>query len=274
MKKYICIIMLLGLTLIGCDNKSESAQKSQQDKKEIVVGMPPSMHNIMMEKVVKPALEQKGYKVKLVNFSSLRDSNTALVEGSIDLNAAQHQAYLDVYNKETNSDLVSLVHIPSISAALFSQLHHSIDEIANDQTIVIPNDPSNKARSLLFLQSLNWITLKSDSKSGTLDLNDIAENRYNLKFKSILSELIPRTLGEVDYAIMPGGVAWLSKVPADDVLVQEKLTPNLELMVVVKKENLNSKWAQEVKQLYQSEALKKFISEDPDAKGRFIWPQQ
>ncbi|OCF98406.1 MetQ/NlpA family ABC transporter substrate-binding protein [Gilliamella apicola] len=274
MKKYICIIMLLGLTLIGCDNKSESAPKSQQDKKEIVVGLPPSMHNIMMEKVVKPALEQKGYKVKLVNFSSLRDSNTALVEGSIDLNAAQHQAYLDVYNKETNSDLVSLVHIPSISAALFSQLHHSIDEIANDQTIVIPNDPSNKARSLLFLQSLNWITLKSDSKSGTLDLNDIAENRYNLKFKSILSELIPRTLGEVDYAIMPGGVAWLSKVPAEDVLVQEKLTPNLELMVVVKKENLHSKWAQEVKQLYQSDALKKFISEDPDAKGRFIWPQQ
>ena len=73
---------------------------------------------------------------------------------------------------------------------------------------------------------------------------------------------------------MPGGVAWLSKVPADNVLVQEKLTPNLELMVVVKKENLNSKWAQEVKQLYQSDVLKKFISEDPDAKGRFIWPQQ
>ena len=274
MKKYIYLILLLGLTLIGCDNKSESAKESQQDKKEIIVGLPPSMHNIMMEKIVKPALEQKGYKVKLVNFSSLRDSNTALVEGSIDLNAAQHQAYLDVYNKETKSNLVSLVHIPSISAALFSQLHHSVDEIANDQTIVIPNDPSNKARSLLFLQSLNWITLKPESKSGTLDLNDIADNRYNLKFKSILSELIPRTLGEVDYAIMPGGVAWLSKVPADNVLVQEKLTPNLELMVVVKKENLNSKWAQEIKQLYQSDALKKFISEDSDAKGRFIWPQQ
>lgn len=274
MKKYIYLILLLGLTLIGCDNKSESAKESQQDKKEIIVGLPPSMHNIMMEKIVKPALEQKGYKVKLVNFSSLRDSNTALVEGSIDLNAAQHQAYLDVYTKETKSDLVSLVHIPSISAALFSQLHHSVDEIANDQTIVIPNDPSNKARSLLFLQSLNWITLKPESKSGTLDLNDIADNRYNLKFKSILSELIPRTLGEVDYAIMPGGVAWLSKVPADNVLVQEKLTPNLELMVVVKKENLNSKWDQEIKQLYQSDALKKFISEDSDAKGRFIWPQQ
>lgn len=274
MKKYIYLFILLGFTLIGCDNKSDSAKNNQQEKKEIVVGLPPSMHNIMMEKVVKPALEQEGYKVKMVNFSSLRDSNTALVEGSIDLNAAQHQSYLDVYNKETKSDLVSLVHIPSISAALFSQKHHSINEIADGQTILIPNDPSNKARSLQLLQSLNWITLKPESEAGTLDLNDIAENKYNLKFKAILSEIIPRTLNEVDYAIMPGGIAWLSHIPADNVLVQEKLTPNLELMVVVKKENLNTKWAQDVKKLYQSDQLRKFIYEDPDAKGRFIWPQQ
>lgn len=274
MKKYIYLFMLLGFILQGCDNKSDSNQTTQQDKKEIVVGLPPSMHNIMMEKVVKPALEKQGYKVRLVNFSSLRDSNTALVEGSIDLNAAQHQSYLDVYNKETKNDLVSLVHIPSISAALFSQKHHSINEIADGQTILIPNDPANQARSLQLLQSLHWITLKPGNNAGILDLNAIDENKYNLKFKAILSEMMPRTLDEVDYAIMPGGIAWLSHIPADNVLVQEKLTANLELMVVVKKENLNTKWAQDVKQLYQSDALKKFINQDPDAKGRFIWPQQ
>ena len=265
--------MMLGLSLIGCDRKSESEQANSADKKEIVVGLPPSMHNILMEKVVKPELEKKGYTVKLVNFSSLRDANTALVEGSIDMNAAQHQAYLDVYNKETNNDLVSLVHIPSISAALFSQTHRSVNEIAPNQTIAIPNDPSNTARALLLLQELNWIKLKPNTPTGTASLNDIAENKYNLQFKLLLSEIIPRTLGEVDYAIMPGGVAWLSKVPADNVLVQEKLSPNLELMVVVKKENLNTQWAKDVKQLYQSEALRKFINEDPEAKGRFIWPQ-
>lgn len=275
MKKYLYLplFMMLGLSLIGCDRKSESEQANSADKKEIVVGLPPSMHNILMEKVVKPELEKKGYTVKLVNFSSLRDANTALVEGSIDMNAAQHQAYLDVYNKETNNDLVSLVHIPSISAALFSQTHRSVNEIAPNQTVAIPNDPSNTARALLLLQELNWIKLKPNTPTGTASLNDIAENKYNLQFKLLLSEIIPRTLGEVDYAIMPGGVAWLSKVPADNVLVQEKLSPNLELMVVVKKENLNTQWAKDVKQLYQSEALRKFINEDPEAKGRFIWPQ-
>ena len=270
----LAILMLSCLFLFGCEQKSNPEPANKTDKKEIVVGLPPSMHNILMERVVKPELEQKGYTVKLVNFSSLRDSNTALVEGSIDMNAAQHQAYLDVYNKETNNDLVSLVHIPSISAALFSQSHRSVNEIAPNQIIAIPNDPSNTARALLLLQKLNWITLKPDTKSGTANINDIAENKYDLKFRLLLSEIIPRTLGEVDYAIMPGGVAWLSKIPADNVLFQEQLSPNLELMVVVKKENLNTAWAKEVKALYQSDVLKRFINEDPDAKGRFIWPQQ
>ncbi|OCG15441.1 hypothetical protein A9G09_04590 [Gilliamella sp. wkB292] len=275
MKKLfnILAIIVTGFILFGCEQKSET-NANNLEKKEIVVGLPPSMHNILMERVVKPELEKKGYTVKLVNFSSLRDSNTALVEGSIDMNAAQHQAYLDVYNKETNNDLVSLVHIPSISAALFSQTHRSLDDIAQGQTIAIPNDPSNTARALLLLQSLGWIKLKPQAQSGTVSVNDIAENKYNLKFKTLLSEIIPRTLSEVDYAIMPGGVAWLSKVPADNVLLQEKLSPNLELMVVVKKENLNTQWAKDVKQLYQSDELKTFINEDPDAKGRFIWPQQ
>ena len=270
----LTILILSGLLLFGCEQKTDSEAANKTDKKEIVVGLPPSMHNILMERVVKPELEQKGYTVKLVNFSSLRDSNTALVEGSIDMNAAQHQSYLDVYNKETNNDLVSLVHIPSISAALFSQSHRSVNEITPNQTIAIPNDPSNTARALLLLQKLNWITLKPDTKPGTANINDIAENKYDLKFRLLLSEIIPRTLGEVDYAIMPGGVAWLSKIPADNVLFQEQLSPNLELMVVVKKENLNTAWAKDVKALYQSDALKRFINEDPDAKGRFIWPQQ
>ncbi|WP_294615806.1 MetQ/NlpA family ABC transporter substrate-binding protein [uncultured Gilliamella sp.] len=276
MKKYfnLVVLMLLGLTLVACEQNSTSSPTAQAHKKEIIVGMPPSMHNILMERVVKPELEKQGYTVKLVNFSSLRDANTALVEGSIDMNAAQHQAYLDVYNKETNNDLVSLVHIPSISAALFSQSHHSINEVAQRQTVVIPNDPSNAARALLLLQKLHWITLKPQAQSGTASLDDIADNKYNLQFKAVLSELIPRILGEVDYAIMPGGVAWLSKVPAENALVQEQLSPNLELMVVLKKQNLNTEWAQDVKQLYQSAQLKQFINEAPEAKGRFIWPQQ
>jgi D-methionine transport system substrate-binding protein len=154
MKKslYLSILIFAGLCLFGCDKKTNKGITNNLEKKEIIVGLPPSMHNILMERVVKPELEKKGYTVVLVNFSSLRDSNTTLVEGSIDLNAAQHQAYLNVYNKETNNDLVPLVHIPSISAALFSQTHHTINDVSSEQIIAIPNDPSNTARALILLQ--------------------------------------------------------------------------------------------------------------------------
>lgn len=276
MKKYIYIpiLLLFSLILVACDQKSETSTTSAQtEKKEIRVGMPPSMHNILMERVVKPELEKLGYSVTLINFSSLRDANTALVEGSIDLNAAQHQAYLDVYNKETGNDLVSLVHIPSISAAIFSKKHPTVDGVAKGQIVVIPNDPSNAARSLILLQKLNWISFKEGTNLGTASLLDIAENRYDLQFKAVQSELIPRMLDEIDFAVMPGGVAWMSKVDPSYALLLEQLSPELELMVVVKKENLNAQWALDVKKLYQSEQLKTFITDDPDAKGRFIWPQ-
>lgn len=276
MKKYIYLpfLFLFGLILTACDlSEIDSSVKHDEDQKVIKVGLPPSMHNILMERLVKPELEKMGYKVELINFSSLRDSNTALVEGSIDMNAAQHQNYLDVYNKETGNDLVPLVHIPSIGAAIFSMKHQNLDQVTDNQVVAIPNDPSNEANALLFLQELGWITLKPNTNTGTATLLDIQDNKYNLKFKVVLSELMPRMLDEVDFAIMPGGVAWMSKVDPKYILRLQPLSPNLELMVVVKKENLDKPWAQAVKKIYQSEQMKQFIEQDEEAKGRFIWPQ-
>jgi len=273
---YLPLLSLLSLFLIGCDQKSDSNINATQGiKQEIKVGMTPSMHNILMEKIIKPRLEEVGYQVKLVNFSSLRDSDTALAEGSIDLNAAQHQAYLDTYKRETkNDDLVSLVHIPSISAAIFSIKHASVDDVKKEQIVAIPNDPSNAARALIMLQKLNWITLKNDINLGAASILDISENKYDLKFRVVQSELIPRMLSEVDFAVMPGGIAWMSKIDTKYAIYYEQLSPNLEILVAVKQQNLNTPWAQEVKRLYQSDEMKQFITEDSDAKGRFIWPQE
>ncbi|WP_392562878.1 MetQ/NlpA family ABC transporter substrate-binding protein [Orbus sturtevantii] len=270
---YLPLLFLFSLFLIACDQKSDS-NTVQGAKQEIRIGMTPSMHNILMENIVKPRLEELGYRVTLVNFSSLRDSDTALAEGSIDLNAAQHQAYLDTYKREThNDDLVSLVHIPSISAAIFSEKHRSVDEVKKGQIVAIPNDPSNAARALVMLEKLNWITFKEGINLGAASILDIADNVYDLQFRVVLSELIPRMLDEVDFAIMPGGIAWMSKVDAKYAIYYEQLSPNLEILVAVKKQNLDTQWAQVVKKLYQSDEMKQFITEDSDAKGRFIWPQ-
>ncbi len=275
MNKYLSPLAALavGLSLAACGQQSGSAAGADADKKEIKVGLPPSAHNVLMERLVKPALEKEGYTVTLVNFSSLRDANTALVEGGVDLNAAQHQAYLDVYNKETGNDLVSVVHIPSISAALFSTKQTSVDAVQKGETVLIPNDPSNAARSYALLAKIGWVTLKPEADLATLTQQDIATNVHQLTFKEVDSALIPRMLDEVNYGVMPGGVAWLSKMSSDKALVQETFLPELELMVVVKKGDETSQWAQDVKKAYQSEDLKTFIDTDPEIKGWFVWPQ-
>lgn len=275
MKKYLYPLasVVLGLSLAACGQQDSADAGADANKKEIRVGLPPSAHNVLMERLVKPELEKEGYTVKLVNFSSLRDANTALVEGGVDLNAAQHQAYLDVYNRETGNDLVSVVHIPSIPAALFSTKQSTLDAVKNGDTVLIPNDPSNTARSYALLAKAGWISLKPDAELATLTQKDIAENPKQLSFKEVDSALIPRMLNEIDYGVMPGGVAWLSKMGSDKALAQETFLPELELMVVVKKGDEHTQWAQDVKKAYQSDALKTFIETDPEIKGWFVWPR-
>lgn len=257
----------LGAILTACGQGSDS------DKKELRVGMPPSAHNVLVEKVVKPQLEAEGYTVTFRNFSSLRDANTALVEGGIDFHTAQHQAYLNVYNKETGNDLVSIVHTPSIPAFIYSIQQKSLDNIKEGGSVLIPNDPSNAARSYALLQKLGWIELNPDIDLAVVTQRDIKSNPKNLQFTEVDSALIPRLLEEIDYGIMPGGVALLAGIGSENALAHETFLPDLELMVTVQKKDENAEWVSDVQQAFQSNEMKEFIETDPEVKGWFIWPE-
>src|SRR5699024_11104349 len=122
---YPVATLLFGAVLAACGQQ----ESDDGAKKDLKVGMPPSAHNVLVEKVVKPQLEAEGYTVTFLTFSTLRDANTALVEGGVDFHTAQHQAYLNVYNRETGQDLVSIVHTPSIPAFIYSTKQTSLDNI-------------------------------------------------------------------------------------------------------------------------------------------------
>lgn len=270
MKKYgyPLITLLIGLVLTACGQQTDT-----DEKKELRVGMPPSAHNVLVEKVVKPELEAQGYKVTFRNFSSLRDANTALVEGGIDFHTAQHQAYLNVYNKETGQDLVSIVHTPSIPAFIYSIKQKSLDNIKQGGSVLIPNDPSNAARSYALLQKLGWIELNNDVDLAVVTQQDITSNPKNLQFTEVDSALIPRLLDEIDYGIMPGGVALLAGIGSDNALAHETFLPDLELMVTVQKKDEAAPWVKDVQAAFKSDDMRTFIETDPEVKGWFIWPE-
>ncbi len=263
----VAVTLLAGTLLVACGDSGND------DKQVIRVGMPPSAHNVLIEKVVKPQLEEKGYEVTFRNFSSLRDANTALHEDGIDFHTAQHQAYLNVYNKETGQDLVSVVHTPSIPAFIYSTQQKSLDNIKEGGSVLVPNDPSNAARSYALLQKIGWIELKPDVNLAVATKHDIISNPMNLQFTEVDSALIPRLLEEIDYGIMPGGVAMLAGIGSENALAHETFLPDLELLVTVQRKDENASWIADVTEAFQSDEMREFIETDPEIKGWFVWPE-
>ena len=271
MKKilYTVATLFLGAILAACGQQDNQ----NGEKKDLKVGMPPSAHNVLVEKIVKPQLEAEGYTVTFLTFSTLRDANTALVEGGVDFHTAQHQAYLNVYNRETGQDLVSIVHTPSIPAFIYSTKQDSLGNIEENGSVLIPNDPSNAARSYALLQKIGWIELRPDVDLAVATKQDIVANPKNLQFTEVDSALIPRLLDEIDYGVMPGGVALLAGIGSEHALAHETFLPDLELMVTVKKKDENSEWAKDVRKAFESDEMREFINNDPETKGWFIWPE-
>lgn len=90
--------------------------------------------------------------MKYTDFSDLMQANTALAEGSVDLNVDQHSAYTKVFYEEKGADLVTFTDIPTVPAGLYSERHASLDEVSDGQSVAIPIDASNLSRALNLLK--------------------------------------------------------------------------------------------------------------------------
>ena len=98
---------------------------------------------------IKPILEEAGYTVTDIGFTGVLEADIALNDGEIDLNVDQHTAYLENFNENTGADLVGITPIPTVPAGLYPGRKDNLAAIEANDTIGIPNDPSNSARALL-----------------------------------------------------------------------------------------------------------------------------
>lgn len=252
--------MLVGLILLGCDNSVKNTS-AILTKKELRVGVSVGPYNDLFNAAIKPVLERDGYKIKLINFSGLLESNVALSEGTIDLNVAQHMAYLDVFNQQRGTELVPVVHVPSVPAAIFSDKFGNLDEVQPGAKVAIPQDPSNAARAYKLLEKAGWIKLREGVNPILANKKDVVANRHDLKINEVDSANIPRMMADVDFAVMPGSIVYSAGIKADRSLLSETIIPELEIMVVVNKGAENSEWAAAIKQAYQSPEFKTYMSQ-------------
>src|SRR5690554_3424665 len=187
---------------------------------KLSVAATPVPHAELLE-FVKPELAKQGVDLDVKVFTDYVQPNRQVADGAIDANFFQHKPYMDSFNQQHGTGLVSvgLVHVEPFGA--YSSKVKSLDELKEGAQVALPNDPSNGARALLLLQKAGLITLK-DPTNILATSRDIVENPRKLRFREIEAANLPRVLPDVDLALINTNYALEAGLnPSVDALVIE-----------------------------------------------------
>ncbi|RIJ59361.1 methionine ABC transporter substrate-binding protein [Clavibacter lycopersici] len=166
------------------------------------------------------AAKEQGIDVEIVDFTEYPQVNPALSEGEIDLNQFQHLVYLAQYNEGAGDDLTPIGATAIYPLALYSQKHGSVEEIPQGGTVVVPNDESNLARSLLVLQSAGLVSLKGGGSSvSTLD--DVDQAASKVTVTTVDAALTATSLPDADAVIINNDYVTDAGLTADDAIAQD-----------------------------------------------------
>lgn len=218
-KKFAAIALSLALTLsvAACGNaKTEtkadtavaSTEASTEEKAEntvIKVGANITPHSEILEQA-KPLLADKGITLEIVKLEDSITPNTGVIEGSLDANYFQHVPYLDQFNKENGSDLVSIGAIHYEPFGIYAGRTTDLSQLPDGALVAVPNNVTNEARALLLLAQEGILTLKEDA-GITATVEDIVDNPKNIQFKELAPEQLVAALPDVDVAVINGNYA-------------------------------------------------------------------
>ena len=210
---------VLAFGLAGCGAQGASSDKSaSSDDKTITVAATPSPHAEILNDAVKPLLEKEGYTLEVKEFTDYVQPNTVTEEGEVDANYFQHITYLNNFNEEKGTHLVSVADVHYEPFGLYPGKTKSLDAL-----VAVPNDATNEARALLLLQDAGLITLKDDAGINATT-NDIVSNPKNLKFKEVEAATVPNIVADVDIACINGNYAIPAGFKTTDALATESAT--------------------------------------------------
>ncbi|MDR1872506.1 MAG: MetQ/NlpA family ABC transporter substrate-binding protein [Deltaproteobacteria bacterium] len=245
-------LFLLALGLILFTSSTLTAQTT------VTVGTTSGADVEILEKAKEVALKD-GLEVKIIEFGDYRQVNEALVNKELDLNAFQHQPYLDDYNKENGTNLVSLGSTYISPLGFYSRKIKKLDELKNGDTVAIPNDPTNGGRALLLLQKAGAIKLKT-GVGLTATPYDIVDNPKSLVILEVDAAQTPRTLEDVAAAAInntfsiPAGLN-----PVKDSIYLESVDSPYVNVIASRLEDKNNQVFLKFVKAYQSQEVADFI---------------
>lgn len=255
MKRVITkiLILILGLLLAACTKTGGTQQV-------LKVGATPVPHVDLLE-FARPKLAEHGIKLEIVEFSDYITPNMSLGEGSTDANLFQHLPYMENFASEHDLDLVALGRVNLTPMGLYSNKVKSLEAIENGWTLSLPNDPVNEARALIFLE-INGVLKLAEGVELKASVEDVVENPYELKFEPIDAAQLPRSLDDVDLAIIPGNYALGAGIsPLEEALILEDERSFFPNVLATRKELKDDERLEILINILQSKDMVEFMKE-------------
>ena len=253
-------LLALGALVAGCSGEKKEAAQSSDKKVVLKVGATPVPHAEILNEI-KPLLAKDGIDLQIIEFTDYVKPNLSLNDKEIDANFFQHEPYLKKFAADRKLDLVNLVDVHIEPMGVYSKKLKDIKSVPDGAKVAIPNDPTNGGRALNILAKAGLIKLK-DGVGISATVGDIVENPKNLKITEAEAAMLPRTLDDVDLAVINSNFAMEAKLnPTKDALFIEPKDSPYANIVAVRKGDENRKEIQALKKALTSPEVKKFIEE-------------
>lgn len=277
MKKFVGYIVAVAVVLLvvtGCGSGNKEATSESKSGKEMTVKLGVVGSDTDVWDNVQKRLKDEGINLEYVKFTDYSQPNVALDSGDIDLNSFQHQIFLDNFNQEHGTDLVSIGNTVNAPLGIYSEKIKDVKELKDGDTISIPNDVTNGGRALLLLQTAGLIKV-DPAKKQSPTVSDITENKLNLKIEELDASQTPRSLQDVAAAIINSGVSVDAGYhPTKDAIflepVDDTSKPYVNI-IVARKEDEDNETYQKIVDAYQTEDTKKVIEETSKGSSIPAW---
>ena len=238
------------------------ADAPAEEKGVITVAASPTPHAEILAEAAK-LLAAKGWTLKVTEFEDYVQPNLVVDSGEIDANYFQHVPYLNNFNTENGTALVSVAGIHYEPFGIYPGTKTDLSQIADGDVIAVPNDTTNEARALLLLQDNGIIKLKDDAGLEATK-KDITENPHNIEIQELEAAQVSRVKGEVAFVVLNGNYALEAgfSVAHDAVAYETSDSTAAQTYVnvlVVKKGNENNEGVQALAEVLKSEEIRQYI---------------
>ncbi len=254
-------------TAASSEAAESTAETSELAGTTLKVAASPTPHAEILN-VAKDILAEQGITLEVVEFSDYVQPNLVTESGEVDANYFQHTPYLESFNEENGTHLVSVGAIHYEPFGIYPGKSNDLANIADGATIAVPNDTTNEARALQLLAAQGLITVR-DGAGLTATVNDITENPHNLQIEEIEAAQLPRTVQDVDFAVINGNYAMEAgfSVGKNALATEDASSEAAQTyanVLVVKEGNENNPAIQALLKALQSDEVKNYIDQTYD----------